>query len=172
MGRDKATIVVGGASLAERAAAVLREVTAPVIAVGPDAGSGLSHVEDPRNGPLVAFDFGSRAIADMGHDGPLVLLACDMPLVTAESLRALMAARHGADATIPIADGMLQPLSAVYAPRARAVAARLVQEGARSMRDLLAAIRIEVLPVDTASFADIDEPEDLERVAPLLETPA
>lgn len=170
MGRDKATIVVGGASLAERAAAALRAVAAPVLAVGPEAGTTLEAVADPRQGPLVAFDYGSRALADRGHTGPVFLLACDMPFVAAEMLRALAAARRGADAAVPIVDGHFQPLAAVYAGRACDAAARLVEAGSRSMRDLLAALTIEVLPAG-GGFSDLDTPEDLARAAGSLAGP-
>lgn len=179
MGRDKATIVAGGASLAERAAAVLRAVAHPVLAVGPEAGTGCDAVDDPRRGPLVAFDAGSRALADLGHEGPVYLLACDMPLVTADVLERLAGVRRGADAVIPIWQGRLQPLCAVYAPRARVMAAGLAAGGAQSMRELLAAIRIEVVPAALLSepghpdpFADVDTPEDLARVTPILNAPA
>ncbi|HVL90346.1 MAG TPA: NTP transferase domain-containing protein, partial [Actinomycetota bacterium] len=50
MGRDKATIVAGGASLAERSAAALRAVAAPVLAVGQEASTGCAVVDDPRQG--------------------------------------------------------------------------------------------------------------------------
>lgn len=179
MGRDKATIVAGGASLAERTAAVLRSVASPVLAVGQDAGTGCDTVDDPREGPLVAFDAGSHALAGMGHEGPVILLACDMPLVTGETLARLAMHRHGADAVVPIDDGRLQPLSAIYAPRARVIAHGLVEDGARSMRDLLAAIRVEIVPAELFvrpgepdPFSDVDTPDDLKRVEPILEAPA
>ena len=136
MGRDKATIVAGGASLAERSAAALRAVAAPVLASCPTASTGCAVVDDPRQGPLVAFDAGSHALAEHGHDGPVILLACDMPLVTGEMLARMTRMRNGADAVVPIDQGRLQPLCAVYAPRARVIAHGLVAAGARSMRDL------------------------------------
>jgi len=179
MGRDKATIVAGGASLAERAAAVLQSAARPVLAVGPAAGSGCDSVDDPRRGPLVAFDAGAEALATLGFDGPVILLACDMPLVTGQMLAHLAMLRRGADAVVPIAGGRLQPLCAVYAPQARVVAHGLVAGGARSMRDLLTAIRIEVAPAslfardgDPDPFADVDTPDDFERIASILGAPA
>lgn len=179
MGRDKATIVAGGASLAERAAAALRAVARPLLAVGPEAGTGCDAVDDPRRGPLVAFDAGSDALASLGHDGPVVLLACDMPLVSAGMLADLTRMRRGADAVVPIAGGRLQPLCAVYAPRARVIAHGMVADGARSMRDLLAALRIEIVPGTLFArdgtpdpFADVDTPGDLARIEPVLDAPA
>ncbi len=176
MGRDKATIVVGGASLAERCAAVLRAVAKPVLTIGGEAGTGLEDVGDPREGPLVALDAGMRALMRAGHDGPVFVLACDMPLVTAGMLHALADHRRGADAVVPIADGRLQPLCAVYGASARDVIARCVESGARSMRDALAAMRIEIVPAEALgepqAFTDLDTPQDVERVSAILEAPA
>lgn len=175
MGRDKATIVVGGASLAERAASILRAVAEPVIAVGPEAGSGLQAVDDPRVGPLVALDKGLKALLEHKHVGPVVVLACDMPLVTTDLLRRLMVARRGADAAIPIAGGRLQPLCAVYAANGRAAISKAVSKGMRSMQEAMALMKIEIVPTDPEddeAFADLDTPQDLERIASILEAPA
>ncbi|MHB8513375.1 MAG: molybdenum cofactor guanylyltransferase [Actinomycetota bacterium] len=173
MGRDKASIVIGGASLAEHAAAALRAATSKIICVGPDSGTGLPSIIDRGEGPLIAFDEGCRWLQDHGHEGPIVALACDMPFVTAEILTSMAAIRHGADAVVPIAKGRLQPLAAIYAPAAFEHASKLIERGSRSMRDLLAHIRLEVVPASTLganedAFDDIDTPQDLERVTALL----
>ena len=84
MGTDKALLEVDGRTLAERAAAVLRAVCDPVLEVGPGV-SGLPAVrEDPPGaGPLAALGAGAAELARGGHAGPVLVLAVDMPFVTA-----------------------------------------------------------------------------------------
>lgn len=173
MGRDKATIQIGGATLAERAASVLRAAAAPVVAVGPEAGSGLAHVDDPRIGPLVAIDKGLKALLVQRCVGPVIVLACDMPLITADLLLDIASRRRGADAVVPIAGGRLQPLCAAYGPNGRAAISKAVATGKRSMREALAMMKIEIVPVDDeGAFVDLDTPHDLEAVSAILAGPA
>src|SRR5512135_3454415 len=62
MRRDKATIDFGGVPLAVRVARALAQVAYPVLAVGIEAGTGLPTVDDPREGPLVAFVRGAAEL--------------------------------------------------------------------------------------------------------------
>ena len=59
LGRDKATITVGGTTLAERTAALLEQVARPVIEVGPGYTSLICVREEPTGeGPLAAMAAG------------------------------------------------------------------------------------------------------------------
>ena len=49
---------------------------------------------------------------------PVLVCAADMPYVTADACRSLIAAPHKAVAVVATADGRLQPTFAVYAPQA------------------------------------------------------
>jgi len=170
MGRDKASIEVGGVPLAVRAATVLRDVAYPVRVVGPEAGTGLEPVGDPREGPLVAFVHGARALRT---DRPILLLACDMPLVEPALLRHLVVSLGDADAAVPVTDGRDQPLCACYARRATEVGAQLVEDGERSMTALLRAL--EVARIDWAqrsALLDVDTPSELAAVEAILDAPA
>jgi molybdopterin-guanine dinucleotide biosynthesis protein A len=158
MGRDKATLELGGVSLAVRAANVLRDVAYPVRVVGPEAGSGLEPVDDPSEGPLVAFVHGARALP---ADRPILLLACDMPLVEPDLLRGLVDALGDADAAVPVADDRDQPLCACYAQRAAMVATSLVARGERSMRALLETLDVHRVHDAERALIDIDTPADL-----------
>jgi molybdopterin-guanine dinucleotide biosynthesis protein A len=179
MGTDKALLEVGGQRLAERAAAVLSAVADPVVEVGP-GWSGLQAVREdpPGRGPLAAVAAGAAALRAAGHDGPVVVLAVDMPRVSVELLR-LLATRDGPATTVPRADGHPQPLCARYGPDALAAVDRLLAAGGRSLRALLEALdaRGEVgwiepeeweRVAEPAALADVDTPDDLRR---LLEGP-
>ncbi len=171
MGRDKATLMVGGQRLVDRAAAALGEVCAPVLEVGPGR-SGLDAVSEdpPGQGPLAAVAAGGRSLRTRGHRGPAIVLAVDMPNVTAALLR-FLADIPGEASVVPFAAGRAQPLCARYSEAELDLAARLVAEGERSMQALLHAAhdvhwagpRMWGPVAGPDAFADLDEPADLTR---------
>jgi molybdopterin-guanine dinucleotide biosynthesis protein A len=178
MGRDKALLELGGATLAARVAAVLGQVAYPVLAVGPEAGTRLFTVQDPREGPLAAFASGMSALAARGHDGPVLLVACDLPLLEASLLRYLVAQLGDADAAVPVVDGYDQPLCAAYGPRAAGIAARVSSSDLRSMREFLDHLRVRRLPqsdwdhiAPARSLMDIDTPDQLAEARRILDEP-
>ena len=82
MGRDKAGLLVGGVTLAERTAQLLLGVVETAVEVGPGV-SGLvsTREEPPGEGPLVAIVEGRRTLRALGHDGAVLVVACDLPLL-------------------------------------------------------------------------------------------
>ena len=166
MGRDKATIVVRGETLAARAARALRAVCAPCIEVGPGA-SPLRFVREdpPGSGPLVAFLTGVDAL---GATGPVFLLAVDMPFVDERTVR-FVVGRPGSHSVVPVAAGRPQYAcarwSAAAIERARASRARALHElvgGDAELLDERAWSRVLV----PEAFLDADTPEDLASLAP------
>ena len=175
MGRDKALIEVGGQRLVDRAAALLSAVADPVIEVGP-GWSGLSAVREdpPGTGPLAALSAGVAALRAAGHDGPVLLLAVDMPHVSVDLLR-FLAGRAGPGTAVPRAGGHPQPMCARYGPDVLAAVDERLAAGGRSLRDLLETMAAsgavdwvepeEWEPVaGPKAFADVDTPEDLQRL--------
>jgi len=113
-----------------------------------------------------------------GHDGPVVVLAVDMPRVSVELLQ-LLATRGGPATAVPRADGHPQPLCARYGPDALAAVDRVLAAGGRSLRALLEEMDAGgevgwIEPeewervAEPAALADVDTPDDLRR---LLEGP-
>ncbi|HEX6476760.1 MAG TPA: molybdenum cofactor guanylyltransferase [Acidimicrobiales bacterium] len=171
MGRDKATLTVGGQSLAERVAACLSQVTAPVLEVGPGH-TGLPRAPEdrPGAGPLSALVAGWHALTAQGHRGPVVVVACDLPRVSEPLLR-LIASHPGSGSVVPVVDGRPQPLCARFSAAALAHGAVMVGAGRRSLGPLLDHPDVRWLEpaqwsrvVDDADFADIDTPDDLARL--------
>ncbi len=171
MGRDKALIEVDGVTLADRAAAVLAEVCDPVLEVGPGHTSLPAVREDPPgSGPLAALEAGWAELRRRGHDGPVLVLAVDMPWVTPELLRWL-ADRPGGTTAVPRVGDHPQPLCARYQPATLDLVAGYLASGRRRLRDLLETIEVDwITPEEWAeatgeeAFADADTPEDLDRL--------
>lgn len=135
MGRPKAALPWGSGRMMDAGLAALREVCDHVgVAPGGESDlralvperEGLVLVEDALEGagPLAAICGALERAAELGAAGAIVL-ACDMPLVTAEELLPLTrAVGAGADAALWRVEGVVQPLCAAYsvslAPAARA----------------------------------------------------
>ncbi|HEX9713958.1 MAG TPA: NTP transferase domain-containing protein [Actinomycetota bacterium] len=165
---DKATLRFGTSTLAAHAARALVAIADPVLAVGHEAGTGLETVDDPKEGPLVALVVGADELAARGATGPIVLLGCDIPLISPHMLSHIAAALDGHDAAVPDVDGRPQPMVGCYAQSAIAVARDLVAREHRAMHELLAHIDLfQVRDWHDAGgpeeLIDVDTPEDLEE---------
>jgi molybdopterin-guanine dinucleotide biosynthesis protein A len=172
MGRDKATLPVGGVELAAQALAVAARVASPVVLVAPPGHparrltAGL--VSDPGRGPLAALAAALDAL-DAEH---VLVLAGDHPGLRVELLAHLIGLRARGEAVACRREPRLEPLVAVYqrAPALAAARARLAEPaGDRSLLGLLAALRTLVvaeaewrlLDPDGRSFVDLDDPAAL-----------
>jgi molybdopterin-guanine dinucleotide biosynthesis protein A len=140
---------------------VLAAVAAPCVEVGPGV-SGLPAVGDARLGPLVALAAGVAAVGPR----PALVVACDLPLLTAELLR--WVADHPAPGSaVPLWGGAPQPLCARWSAPALASVGGLVAGGARSLRPLLdfGDVTLVSPPASLAEgMRDVDEPGDLDAI--------
>jgi molybdenum cofactor guanylyltransferase len=170
MGRDKATLEVGGLPLAGRALAAAAAVAEEVVLVAPEghpAGRlGARTVADPGQGPLPAAAAAFEALAAT-H---VLLLGADHPDLQVPLLGHLAGLRAAGEAVACRRAGRLEPLVAVYQRAPALAAARVRLLGAdRSLAGLLAALRTRVVEeaewrgLDPAgrSFVDLDSPDDL-----------
>jgi molybdopterin-guanine dinucleotide biosynthesis protein A len=166
MRTDKAALPTpdGDESLAGRTARLLRKVTSVALELGPGY-TDLTAVADPEPGlgPLVAVARGVEALRERGCNGPVIVLATDMPRLSPGLLERL-AAHPSPRSIVPMAGDRPQPLCARYAAADLARAPALVADGRRAMRDLLAAIDPLYVDTDPTDLADVDTPADLERL--------
>jgi molybdopterin-guanine dinucleotide biosynthesis protein A len=171
LGVDKASLVVGGESLAVRSGRRLAAVCTPAIEAG-DGLSGLPSVRERPSGagPLAALAAAGAMLRDRGHDGPALVLAVDLPGVDEPLLRWLRD-RPGEPTAVPRVDGRLQMVCARYSGAALLAAESLVIGGVRSLHELLDVVEFDVVdepewgPIArTDAFADVDTPEDAERL--------
>ena len=172
MGRDKATMAVGGAALASVALAAAARVASPVVLVAPEGHPArrlaARVVADPGQGPLAALAAALAAL-EAGH---VLVLAGDHPGLRVELLAHLVRLAPRGEAVACRRGPRLEPLVAVYqrAPALAAAEARLAAAaGDRSLLGLLAALDTVVveepewrtLDPGGRSFVDLDDPADL-----------
>ena len=113
MGRDKASLTVGGVAAATRIARVLAELFEDVLLVGGDPPSSAPgrRVPDPP-GPACPLRGIVAALAAASAERVLVV-ATDLPLVTPALLLAMVAWPR-AEVVVPRPGGVAQPLCALY----------------------------------------------------------
>jgi molybdopterin-guanine dinucleotide biosynthesis protein A len=107
----------------------------------------------------------------MGPAQALLVLAVDLPLITADDLELLIDARdEGATATVfEHADGTPEPLCAIWEPRAAAVVRREVENGAASLRRVLEQSRIRrIAPPTPSRLVSVNERSAFERASRVL----
>lgn len=173
LGRDKAGVAYDGSTLLERAVALLGGLTAAVHVSVRDgqrdeplrARFALVVDELDGCGPAAGLVAAHRLLPDSAW----LVLACDMPQVTRSLLGRLVASRDpGRDATAfrAAADGLPEPLCAIYEPATLARFRALVEAGGDpSPRRWLGSQDIRLLDAPPARALDsINTPEELSRL--------
>jgi molybdopterin-guanine dinucleotide biosynthesis protein A len=172
-GLDKWTLPVGGRRILDRQLSVLRHVVEHILIVTDDLhrfqGSGLRVCADliPGAGPLGGL-YTALVRAPTEHT---VVVACDLPFLTASFLRHLATRVGTNDAAIPRTEAGPQPLCAVYARSCiEPIRARL-ERGALQVSALTQAMNVthldapELAPFDPDGtlFMNINRPSDYRR---------
>jgi molybdopterin-guanine dinucleotide biosynthesis protein A len=173
MGRDKALLAWGEGTLLDHALARLRRVSEDVRIL-----CGRQPRYDDRGAPLVPDAFaGSGALVGVASglravERPLGLfLAVDLPHVTEEVLRHLLALARDADAVVPFSEAGPEPLCAVYARACLGPIEAAIGRGELKMTSFWGEVRVRrVLPPELRAFGDparlfanLNAPEDYAR---------
>lgn len=176
MGRDKASLTVGGVAAATRIARILTELFEDVLLVGgePPAGAPGRRVPDPA-GPACPLR-GIVAALGAASAERVLIVATDLPLVTPALLLAIMAWPR-AEVVVPRPGGVAQPLCALYEREVahRAAIARL-QAGHLPAQGLLSELQVsyledpDLVEVDPerAALSNLNTPEDLARAEAIV----
>src|SRR6185295_9481229 len=166
MGTDKSQLPIERQTFAERIAETLLQVADSVKLVG-GLGSNFRRVADvyPQWGALGGIH---AALAACKSDWAIVV-ACDLPFVTAELFSFLASFCLDHDAVVPIQqDGRPQPLAALYrVDPCLQRATELIEAGRRRPLDLL-----ETVKTRWVSFAEIRNLEQSERFFVNINTPS
>jgi molybdopterin-guanine dinucleotide biosynthesis protein A len=170
MGAVKAGVPLAGRPLISYPLAALRAALAQVAVVAksatelPPVGYGVliwREPDEPRH-PLTGIVEGLRRAGGR----PVVVLACDLPFVTAELVRALAEAPSAAPVVVARADGRIQPLAARYAPAALELLGGFDPQG--RVTEQVAALGPLELDVDPELLRNVNRPEDLAAAQALL----
>jgi molybdopterin-guanine dinucleotide biosynthesis protein A len=179
MGSDKSQLLLENQTFVERIADTLLTVTDSIRLVGGRENSKLQTVADvyPQWGALG----GLHAALTACQCEWAIVVACDLPFVTAELFQCLASFRDEYDAVVPVQpDGRPQPLAALYrCDPCRTIATELIEQGRRRPLDLLESVRtrwvdfVEIANLDQAErfFVNINTPEDYYGVIRVLRKP-
>lgn len=168
MGRDKALLPFRGAPLVRWIAQAVEEAAGSVMLAGDDGrygALGLPSIPDayPGQGPLGGILTVLRYAPPEGNPADWnLIVACDMPGVSASFLRGLMEAaeKSGAGVLLPAGPGGRgEPLCAAYHRRALAALDTAFAEGVRSVREALKGVPTATLPVpDLEAIENVNTP--------------
>jgi molybdopterin-guanine dinucleotide biosynthesis protein A len=172
LGGDKAIVELEGRPLVLYPLEALHEICDEVVVVAkrdtllPPL-SGLAELwiepDEPRH-PLTGVSYALQLAAGR----PILVVAVDLPLMDAATLRAIALADPGdAAAVVPRVHGRLQPLCALYTPAAAGGLAAF-DPSARAT-DLVEALGIcELVPADPIAFFNVNRPEDVLQASVLV----
>jgi molybdopterin-guanine dinucleotide biosynthesis protein A len=169
-GRDKSALVVDGRPILERQLAELGGLSDDLMLVGARddqwrAEPRIRRIADivPGSGPLGGIH---AALTEARGDAVLVV-ACDMPYVTADFAEYLFSLAGATSIVVPRGDDGVHPLCAIYARACMDTAARLLAERRLALHELLAAVPTRI--VRTEEIARFGAPQ---RLLANVNTPA
>lgn len=172
-GVNKARLEVGGRPLLERVLDSVAPLSSQLLVVGHLAGD-LPHgraqvVPDlfPDGGSLGGIFTG---LLHSKHDLAIVV-GCDMPFLSTDLLRLILASSRGWDVTVPRIGPYQEALHAAYRRSCIPVFRDALESGRRRIVDCYARVRLREIPEEELrrldpelrSFLNVNTPEDLER---------
>lgn len=169
-GADKAAVEIAGRTLLEHALEALVDVP-DVVVVGEQVPTSrpVSFVreEPPGGGPAAAVLAGLRGFPHA--PAQVVVLAVDMPFVTAGTVRRLLAAATGDGARLVDRDGRRQQLCAAYSVAALRGRAGESDVHGWSMGRLLHGLAATDVPAEGEEAFDVDTWDDVRRARTLFD---
>ena len=176
MGCDKASVEVHGESLLSRAVATARRAGASEVFISGRRGAAYSDLDcrvlfdlKPGRGPLSGIE---RAL-DVARFPMLLVLAVDLPRMTATFLRKLISRCDEHAGVVPKCRNELEPLAAFYPKHCLALVVSALATKRLAAREFAEACLgagavsvFHVSPPDHSRFTNCNAPEDLPRAAP------
>ncbi len=178
IGRDKGRLEIGGMPQWSRPVKRLRSLFTEVIYATNDpnfkapADLKVTFDEVPHLGPLG----GILAALKATEAERVFVVAYDMPFVQDALVRYLVELAPEADVTVPVIDGKLEPLHAIYGRTCAAVIEERLKNGQRKIIDFYRAVSVHEVPEadlrrldpELRSFFNINTWEDVERAKTLM----
>ncbi len=181
LGRDKTLESVGEVSLLRRVVASVAFLGSEIIVVTAKESAfprfpeypKLRSIADalPGKGPLGGIYTGLAASQTIYN----LVVACDMPFLNHELLRYMIQVTSGFDIVVPRADGMVEPLHAIYSRECLPTIEGMLKKGNLSVNKLLGLVKTKYVETDEIdrfdpvhlSFFNINTEADLEKARQL-----
>ena len=181
LGQDKAMADFAGEPL------ICRVVRKAAEAVGAGDDDTIVVAGDAARAGILPLGRGGRGVADAFPDGGALggiatglaaaraewslVVACDMPFLSASLLRYMAGCRAGVDAVVPLIGGRPEPTHAFYSRRCQPAIRTCLAAGARQISGFYDAVAVRYISEAEArrfdpellSFFNINHPADLER---------
>jgi molybdopterin-guanine dinucleotide biosynthesis protein A len=174
MGGSKAIVNLGGRPLIAYPLDAIREALGSVAVVAkidselPSLAGAVIWVEpdSPRH-PVT----GIVHALELAEGRPVMIVAADMPFVTAELIRAIASRDPGpAPAVVAARGGVLQPLLGCYQPAARELLVTLINHPEIRLTDAVTALGPRLHEVaDHEALFNVNTPDDLLQAAAMLD---
>lgn len=161
-GVDKAMVRIGGRPMLQYVLAACADADRRIV-VGPRR-PGISAIwcteDPPGGGPVAAIAAGVAAV----RTPVAALLACDLPYITAQTVRSLVASMSGDGAILVDEDGRDQPLVGAYRVHGlvRALGVLGPPHAGTPLHELVARLDLSRVPDSTGAGHDCDTWEDVE----------
>ena len=177
MGRDKASLEIDGVLLWKRQLDLLNSICEPVSVIAPRRPcwlpDGRAFVRDdpdargPMAGLLAALEW--TRLCGGSH---VLVLAVDLPRMTAQVLLKLAGACRSGQGLIPVKDSFFEPLCAVYPVEALPFFGESARRGQWKLQGVINDLLAEGLmvshnlpPEDECAFFNLNSPRDLEALS-------
>ena len=172
MGSDKAALLWQGAPLIEQVIKALQPLEVPLLVVNRNENSrdysGARSVSDlfPGTGPVGGILTGLKSSGEGWH----IVVACDMPFLKREVFELLLSeAECDFDAVVPVHEGGMEPLCALYSASAISGLQAFLDSGRRAAQHALKTLkvkeisedRLRLIDPDLSCFTNWNHPEDL-----------
>jgi molybdenum cofactor guanylyltransferase len=171
MGRDKAWVEFDGQPLILRALSAVRDSGIKEVFISGRAGSDYSALgcpllfdREPGCGPLAGIE---RAL-EVTEASLLLVLAVDLPWMTAAFFRKLAERCDPLTGVVPKLRGQLEPLAGIYPKRCQLIVRDCLRRGRRAVREFAdacrreRAVRIFVVPqAELGCFQNWNRPDDM-----------
>ena len=182
-GQSKVLTPLAGAPMASWGVRALEEAGLPVGVIsdeeGVEAALGVPVRPDlePGFGPIGGLWTALQWASERGDDGVL-LLGCDMPLVSEALLRTILAWSDHAPAVVPVGSNGPEPLCALYRVACASTVEHRLHSENRSMRGLVEAVGAVLITEDAIAgvadpgigFLNVNTVKERDRAEQLLDS--
>lgn len=176
MKTPKGLIRIDGMTMVDRIASTLKNVASEIILIAND--SSYCECNYPMFGDLI-MDKGPAAgiHSALYHslNERVIIVSCDVPFVSVELLEFLLAQEDQGKILIPVHDGKVEPLIAVYRKSMYTELQQCIVDGQTRLQDILISLQAKFVEVPAGLFPEqeffnINTPGDLFNAFPQSST--